>query len=130
MYRINDENIFTKAGEDVSGIDFGFRHTAYLDDKGGFKWFGISGAFGGRHFGEEFIPFPEISASNMYTVSEYPTAGQANKVGFALSGVKSAANASNILAMVGTKASENEMYYLWVQPDAILKLELIRIDDE
>ena len=130
VYRINDENIFTKAGEDISGIDFGFRHTAYMDDKGGFKWFGISGAFGGKHFGEEFIPFPEISASNMYTVSEYPTAGEANKVGFALSGVKSAANASNILAMVGTKASENEMYYLWVQPDAILKLELIRIDDE
>ena len=130
VYRINDENIFTKAGGSASSIDFGFRHTAYMDDKGGFKWFGISGAFGGRHFGEEFIPFPEISASNMYIVSEYPTAGQANKVGFALSGVKSAANASNILAMVGTKASENEMYYLWVQPDAILKLELIRIDDE
>ena len=130
VYRINDENIFTKAGGSASSIDFGFRHTAYLDSKGGFRWFGISGAFGGKHFGEEFIPFPEISASNMYTVSEYPTAGEANKVGFALSGVKSAANASNILAMVGTKASENEMYYLWVQPDAILKLELIRIDDE
>lgn len=130
VYRINDENIFTKAGGSASSIDFGFRHTAYLDSKGGFRWFGISGAFGGKHFGEEFIPFPEISASNMYIVSEYPTAGPANKAGFILSGVKSAANASNILAMVGTKASENEMYYLWVQPDAILKLELIRIDDE
>lgn len=130
VYRINEENIFTKAGEDISGIDFGFRHTAYLDSKGGFRWFGISGAFGGKHFGEDFIPFPEISASNMYIVSEYPTAGPANKAGFILSGIKSAANASNILAMVGTKASEREMYYLWVQPDAILKLELIRIDDE
>lgn len=125
--RINDENVYTVSGGEVSGLDFQFKFPVFFENLSDFRWFGISGVFGARNSGT-FIPLDNSDILSKWFVVTVPSVSNTEKdtACFSISAVKSAANESNILAIVGVK--DSEMYNLWVQPKAILKIELIKKD--